>query len=73
MGDDGGTVLALRVNQAPRLKESGRGGSYRPAWNRFGGARGRHRVSEDGTGSVKAPPAVATMTTKRGEFASMVS
>jgi len=36
-----------------------RGGSCRSAWNRHGGARGRQGTSEDGTISVKAPPAVA--------------
>ena len=43
-----------------------RGGSYRSAWNRHDGARGRQWTSEDGTISVKAPPAVAGTDQARG-------
>jgi len=48
------------------ILKNARGGSYRSAWNRRGGVRRRQRVSEDGTISVKAPPAVATVDQARG-------
>jgi len=43
----------------PRTRRGAWGGSCRSAWNRRGGACGRQWTSEDGTISVKAPPAVA--------------
>jgi len=53
-----------------RVRENGaRGGSCRSAWNRHGGARGRQETSEDGMGSVKAPPAAAERGWREG-FAS---
>jgi len=58
-GKNGGTILVRRVKPTTRTLEGARGGSCRSAWNRPGGARGRHGTSEDGTISVKAPPAVA--------------
>jgi hypothetical protein len=58
-GEDGGTILVSRVKPTARAADGTYGGSYRSAWNRSGGARGRQGTSEDGTMSVKAPPAVA--------------
>jgi len=40
-GEDGGTTLVTRVKPTPDALEGVRGGSYRSAWNRTGGARGR--------------------------------
>jgi len=68
-GEAGGTILVRRVNLSSCSRDRARGGSCRSAWNRYDGARGRHGTSEDGTISVKAPPAVASAT-KRGELAS---
>jgi hypothetical protein len=65
-GANGGTILVRRVNPTSRATEGARGGSYRSAWNRHGGARGRHETSEDGTISMKAPPAVANDDQARG-------
>jgi len=48
---------APRVNPAACCHRGTRGGSYRSAWNRSGGARGRQRASSPGFVSVKAPPA----------------
>jgi len=58
-GKNGGTILVRRVKPTTRIVDGARGGSCRSAWNRPGGARGRQGTSEDGTISVKAPPAVA--------------
>jgi len=58
-GENGGTILVRRVKPTTRILEDARGGSCRSAWNRHGGARGRQGTSEDGTITVKAPPAVA--------------
>jgi len=58
-GENGGTILVRRVKPTTRIVDGARGGSCRSAWNRPGGARGRQGTSEDGTISVKAPPAVA--------------
>jgi len=58
-GEDGGAILVRRVNPSSCSRDRARGGSCRSAWNRCDGARGRQGTSEDGTISVKAPPAVA--------------
>jgi hypothetical protein len=53
-------------SDTPRIKIGAWGGSCRSAWNRNGGACGRQWTSEDGTISVKAPPAVARDDQARG-------
>jgi len=68
-GEDGGTILVRRVKPYTVRQRGRRCGSRRSAWNRRAGARGRQGTSEDGTISMKAPPAVAR-TTKRGGSAS---
>jgi len=65
-GEDGGAILVRRVNPSSCSRDRARGGSCRSAWNRCDGARGRHGTSEDGTISVKAPPAVARCDEARG-------
>jgi hypothetical protein len=65
-GENGGTILVRRVKPSRCTTERAHGGSYRSAWNRRGGARGRQGTSEDGTISVKAPPAVARDDQARG-------
>jgi len=65
-GENGGTILVRRVKPTSCVGEGARGGSYRSAWNRHGGARGRQGTPEDGTISVKAPPAVARDDQARG-------
>jgi len=66
-GANGGTILVRRVNPTSRATDGACGGSYRSAWNRHGGARGRHETSEDGTISMKAPPAVAKRPSAGGQ------
>jgi len=60
-GEDGGAILVRRVNPSSCSRDRARGGSCRSAWNRCDGARGRHGTSENGTISVKAPPACRKM------------